>query len=72
MKKTHRFAAFAAAVLGVAAMPAAATHPSAEVIVEWNQLLQANIPSTASLLTPRYFAMLHVAMFDAANAVEQE
>jgi len=68
--KAHRFAAFVVAALGLASVPAGATN--ADVIVEWNQLLQAHIPSTASLLTPRYFAMLHIAMFDAANAIEHQ
>jgi hypothetical protein len=70
-KKTYRFAACLVAAIGICALPAGATASNAEVIVEWNQLLQSNIPSTASLLTPRYFAMLHVAMFDAANAIER-
>jgi hypothetical protein len=43
----------------------------ADVIAEWHQQLQTNIPSTAALLSPRYYAMLHVAMFDAANAIER-
>jgi hypothetical protein len=48
-------------------------HERADVIVEWNQLLQANIPSTApNPLVPRYYAILHIAMFDAANAIERE
>lgn len=73
MKKSiHRFAAGLAAAIGFFAPPAGATNSNAEVIVEWNQLLQANMPSTAGLLTPRYFAMLHIAMFDAANAIERE
>lgn len=70
-KKTHRFAAWLAAAIGICALPASATTANAEVIVEWNQLLQSNMPSTAGLLTPRYFAMLHIAMFDAANAIER-
>lgn len=73
----QRFAACMIAALGLTTVPAGATHPGtadpgAEVIVEWNQLLQSSIPSTASLLTPRYFAMLHIAMFDAANAIERQ
>ncbi len=45
---------------------------SAEVVLEWNQLLQATIPSTASLAAPRFYSMMHIAMFDAANSVERE
>jgi hypothetical protein len=64
-----------AALLGVALVLLATrgmATDSPEVIVEWNQLLQANIPSTASLQSPRYYAMLHIAMFDAANAIERK
>ena len=75
--KAHRFLAFLVAASGLATLPAQATIPAAnssspEIIVEWNQLLQANIPATASLLTPRYFAMLHIAMFDAADAIDHQ
>jgi len=45
---------------------------SAGVVLEWNQLLQSTIPSNASLAAPRYYAMMHIAMFDAANSVERE
>jgi hypothetical protein len=61
---------FAVAMV-VAAPPADATGESAEVVVEWNQLLQTNIPATAGLLAPRYYAILHVAMFEAVNAIER-
>jgi hypothetical protein len=44
----------------------------AGVVTEWNQLLQSNIPATAGLLTPRYFSMLHIAMFDAINSIERD
>jgi hypothetical protein len=43
-----------------------------DAVIEWNQLLQATIPATASLAAPRYYSMLHIAMFDAANSVERE
>ncbi len=76
------FAAWIAAAFTLATLPARAGnghnpghhqgHAGADVIPEWNQLLQSNMPATASLLTPRYFAILHVAMFDAANAVDRE
>jgi hypothetical protein len=45
---------------------------SAEVIIEWNQLLQEHTPPTAGLSAPRYYAMLHIAMFDAANAIAHQ
>lgn len=48
----------------------AAHDDSVDVIVEWNSLLQNYIPATAGVLTPRYYAMLHVAMFDAVNSID--
>ena len=41
------------------------------VIVEWNQLLQTTAPASAGLQVTRYFAMLHIAMFDAVNSIER-
>jgi hypothetical protein len=77
--KSHRFATWIAAAVGlVAAAPAwtedaGARHSGPDVIVEWNQLLQANMPTTApNPLVPRYYAMLHIAMFDAVNAIERD
>jgi hypothetical protein len=69
--RTRLISVLAAATIGMTTLPVTAGGERAEVIAEWNQLLQSNIPSTAGLLTPRYYAMLHVAMFDAANAIEQ-
>ena len=45
---------------------------SADVVLEWNQLLQTTIPSNASLAAPRFYSMMHIAMFDAANSVEHD
>ncbi len=70
----------AAAVTAMTALPAVAQAQSDDrppaifgdraVVIEWNQLLQSTAPSTLGLQTPRYFAMLHVAMFDAVNSIE--
>jgi len=40
------------------------------VVVEWNAQLEATIPASAGPTLPRYYAMMHIAMFDAANAIE--
>jgi hypothetical protein len=40
-----------------------------EVIIEWNEILQRTVPA-AAIMTPRFYAMMHVAMFDAVNSVE--
>lgn len=68
----RRLAVLGAATLALATTPVGATNADADTIAEWNQLLQSYIPPTAGLLTPRYFAMLHIAMFDAVDAVDHE
>jgi hypothetical protein len=72
MKRT-----IAAVVLPLAIVAAAERGPlaggrddDASVVIEWNRLLQDTIPATASLRSPRYYAMLHAAMFDAVNSIE--
>jgi hypothetical protein len=69
-------AALAIGVLSVLATPAGATvNDDAEVIIEWNQLLQSNIssaPTPAGLFSFRYYAMMHIAMFDAVNSIERD
>jgi len=45
------------------------SRPDAEVVPEWNALLESVVPA-GGLSPPRYYAMLHVAMFDAVNSVE--
>jgi hypothetical protein len=69
--KTRLIAALAAAAISLTTAPAWATNESPEAVVEWNQLLQANMSAVPNPLVPRQFAMLHVAMFDAANAIER-
>jgi len=39
------------------------------VVFEWNQLIQTTVPGPAGVLTPRYYAIAHIAMFDAINAL---
>lgn len=58
-------------LLAPAQPAAAAAAASPDVIIEWNQLVQSTAPASAGPLVGRYFAMVHVAMFDAANAIER-
>jgi hypothetical protein len=44
----------------------------AEVVIEWNQILQSTLPGNLGPTAPRYYTMLHVAMFDAVNAIERQ
>jgi hypothetical protein len=47
-------------------------HSTADVVFEWNQLVQDTTPIPQNPLTPRFFSMAHIAMFDAINAIERE
>jgi hypothetical protein len=40
-----------------------------DVVIEWNQILQRTVPG-AALMTPRFYAMMHIAIFDAVNSVD--
>jgi hypothetical protein len=58
------------AAFGVAAR--GTPHPgNAEVIIEWNEILQSVLPA-GGLAPPRAYAMMHVAMFDAVNSIERD
>ena len=45
---------------------------SAAVVLKWNRLLQDTLVPPGNPLTPRTYAMMHIAMFDAINAIERE
>ena len=67
-------AALAAVVLGLTPRQSAVAHndnEDAAVAIEWNQLLQDTIGPTPPFLQTRTFAILHIAMFDAVNSIEQ-
>ena len=64
--QSHRYrgwrAILAMGALGVIATPVAASvNDDPEVVFEWNQLLQSNIPPTAGLFSFRYFAAVSMA-----------
>ena len=44
----------------------------ADVVLKWNQLLQNTLPPSGNPLTPRFYPMMHIAMFDAINAIERD
>jgi hypothetical protein len=56
-----------AAAIGISAPPALAQ--PANVVIEWNRTLQA-LTGPALVPTLRALPMLHVAMFDAINSIE--
>ena len=60
------------ALLAPAGREVRATGSTANIVFEWNQILQDTVPVPHGVLTPRFFAMTHIAMFDAINAIERE
>jgi hypothetical protein len=43
-----------------------------EVVIEWNSLMEATVPNSAGVTLPRGYAMMHIAMFDAVNSIEEK
>ncbi len=42
---------------------------SNDVVIEWNEILQRTVPAV-SIMAPRFYAMMHIAVFDAVNSVD--
>ena len=73
MRKTFTLGAtLVVALTAAAGHDIEATHSSAAVVLKWNQLLQSTLPQPGNPLTPRFYSMTHIAMFDAINAIERE
>ena len=73
MHRTPLIGATLALALSMPGTPAVRAHNStADVVFEWNQILQDTVPSPQNVLTPRFFALTHIAMFDAINTFERE
>ena len=45
---------------------------SPDVVFEWNQAMQDTIPGGGGAGAPRFYALTHIAMFDAVNAIERD
>src|SRR5687768_15159898 len=56
--------------LGIHSPRLDAHSPRADVVIEWNAILQSTLPASAG--APRVYAMMHIAMFDAINSIERE
>jgi hypothetical protein len=65
-------AALLFALLPVSTPATAAGDLDPGVVLEWNQLAHATIPASAGPLGLRYYAVLHIAMFDAANSIQRQ
>ncbi len=64
--------AIAAGLFAQAPAEATGWQSDREVVIEWNEILQRNIPASAGVFSFRYYAMMHIAMFDAVNSIEGE
>jgi hypothetical protein len=62
----------ALALLMPAGRPARADSATADIVFEWNQILQDTVPTPHNVLTPRFFALTHIAMFDAISTFERD
>ena len=67
-------AALVIALAAAAGHDLEATHSSSSVavVLKWNQLLQNTLPQPGNPQTPRFYSMMHIAMFDAINAIERD
>jgi hypothetical protein len=73
MRKTMTVGvALVAALTSGAAHRTEATYASPDVVLKWNQLIQNTLPQPGNPLSPRFYAMTHIAMFDAINAIERD
>ena len=72
MRKTIIVGATLVVALTAAGRDIEATHSPADVVLKWNQLLQSTLPQPGNPQTPRFYAMTHIAMFDAINAIERD
>ena len=72
----HRTALIGAALALTVFMPGNSTvrahHSTPDVVFEWNQILQDTLPIPHNVLTPRFFALTHIAMFDAINTLVRD
>jgi hypothetical protein len=53
-------------------VPVRAHSSNADIVFEWNQIIQDTLPVPHNVLTPRFFALAHIAMFDAINTFERD
>jgi hypothetical protein len=72
MRKTILGATLAAVATVTTGHDIEANHSPAAVVLKWNQILQSSLPQPGNPLTPRFYAMTHIAMFDAINALERD
>ena len=75
MSKSVPAALLAALLLAAATAGAGNLWPPREydpgVIAEWNALLVSAVPPSAGADIPRYYALMHIAMYDAISSIDR-
>lgn len=57
---------------GPGPVPAPRNHDDAAVVTQWNEIAESVIPASAGPTLPRTYAIMHIAMFDAVNSIEDK
>ena len=68
MNFAHRLSVALVPCVALAIFPSGA---NADVVDEWNELLQQHGPAAPPFRNSRLYAMVHIAMFDAINSIER-
>jgi hypothetical protein len=71
LKTVHLPAVLAAITVAVHASAPVAAAQTPNVVIQWNQALQMLFPGTGPGLQLRSLPMMHIAMFDAINSIEE-
>jgi hypothetical protein len=71
INSSRLLAVAAAAALGGCTQAHSIESGESSVILQWDRILTENLPPAAGLFSFRYYAMMHIAMFDAANSIER-
>ena len=70
LKPGNRFAAIVAATISLIASAPRASAQTPNVVIQWNQMLQMQFVGTGPGIHLRSSPMMHIAMFDAINSIE--
>jgi hypothetical protein len=71
-RKQTRFAAVAATLMVLSPSLSSAADSDPTVAIEWNKTVQATIGGTGGPLATRWYASMHIAMFDAVNSITRD
>lgn len=72
MRKARLFGSVLALAMLASLGPGVRAQGATNIVFEWNQILNDTLPAGAGVGTPRFYAMTHIAMFDAINSIQRE